>query len=351
MPLFDLFKKSPKKEEPKKSSFEEVFGSQELQKRRYDAAVEFLGVLQESFLSSQGEGHAGTVLASTAWLTGTSLYRALNAKDNMPPGTVVLSEKVNEEGPTLINMLMYYLHQSGVTLKPDQLILDVPAAHKPQKDLAQIQSEFQDQYNRIMKKHRLDYLDGAKAGVIACSIVLQYHCVKQKDMDLRLGAGIISVGIMTGAKTSPVYLNPESASPKANDHPQAGKNAEILVSISRSSISGSGNRLVLGEMDSAVQNALDQGGKFILVHPEVSKLLEQKGFDVYLVYEAAMQAEISSKIPQIDFVGGDVEASVAKWCDKAPKQAPIHVRLMLWLKDNASAFGYAQNGNSWVLKQ
>ena len=43
MPLFDLFKKSPKKEEPKKSSFEEVFGSQELQKRRYDAAVEFLG--------------------------------------------------------------------------------------------------------------------------------------------------------------------------------------------------------------------------------------------------------------------------------------------------------------------
>lgn len=351
MPLSDLFKKSPKKEEPKKLSMEEVFGSPEMQKKRYDAAVEFLGVLQNSFLPPQGEAHAGTVLSAAAWLAGTSLYRSLNYEQNVTPGTVVLSEKVNEEGPKLMNMLMYYLHQSGFDFKPDQLILEPPPQHRPRKDLVQIQSEFQDRYNQIMKKHGLDYLDGAKAGMIICSIVFNYHCVKQKDMDPRLGAGMMSVGIMTGAKTSPVPLNPEGPARAASSHAQVEKNAEILVNVAKNSISGSGNRLVLGETDAAVQNALDQGGKFILVHPEVANILQQKGFDLYLVYEAALRTEMSSKISQIDFVSTNVDEAAAQWRGKAPDQAPIHVRLMLWLKDNASTFGYIQNGNNWVLKQ
>src|SRR5574341_92042 len=241
MPLSDLFKKSLKKEPVR----DDPFGSPELQKRRYDAAMEFLGVLQANFLSSDGEGHAGTVLSVAAWLTGTSLYRSLNYKHNPAPGVMMLSNEVNEVGPKIMSIFQYYLHQNGIDLRPDQLILNPPDEHKPLKDILQIQNEFQDQYHEIMKKHGLDYLDGAKAGTIICSIVFHYHCVKRQDMDPRLGAGMISMGIITAAKTSPMPLKPEGSISLPADKAE------------------SKSRLVLGERDAAIQEALDNGGFFI----------------------------------------------------------------------------------------
>lgn len=95
MPLFNLFKK-PKKTEPARN---DPFGSPDMQKKRYEAAREFLGVLQEAFLSPDGRGHAGTTLAVAAWLAGTSLYRSMNYKQSPPPGSIMLSEEVNGAWP------------------------------------------------------------------------------------------------------------------------------------------------------------------------------------------------------------------------------------------------------------
>ena len=347
MPLFDLFKKSPKKEPVK----DDPFGSPELQKKRYDAAVEFLGVMQKHFLSSDGKAHAGTVLSAAAWLAGTSLYRSLNYKQNPAPGTVVLSNEVNEAGPKLIKLFMYYLERNGTHLRSDQLILDPPDQHKPLKDISQIQNEFQDQYNEIMKKYGLDYLDGARAGMIVCSIVFQYHCEKMKDMDPRLGAGMISIGIITGAKTSPIPLNPEGIKPEtaSGNHSQNNQFADVIKSIAQNSTGGTGARLVLGEGMTPMQEALSNGGKYILVHPGVLSKLKESNIDSFLLYEAAMRIEIESKIPQIDFVGTNIDILLQEWSGKPEDQAPIHVRQMLWLRTNAQGLGYQQSGNSWVL--
>ena len=143
MPLFDLFKKSPKKE----PIMDNPFGSPELQKKRYDAAMEFAGILRQNFLSSDGKGHAGTVLAIAAWLAGTSLYRSLNYKHNPAPGVVMLSNEVNERWPeTLMNFFLYYCEQNGISLKSDQLVLKTSDEHKPQMEILQVQEKFQDQY-------------------------------------------------------------------------------------------------------------------------------------------------------------------------------------------------------------
>jgi hypothetical protein len=45
-----------------------------------------------------------------------------------------------------------------------------------------------------------------------------------------------------------------------------------------------------------------------------------------------------------------VDALFDEWNGKQLDQAPNHVRLLFWLKDNASAHGYEQRGNSWILK-
>ena len=103
MPFLDLFKKSPKKEPVK----DNPFGSPEMQKKRYDAATEFLKVFQERIPLVDGKPHAGTVLSVGARLAGSSLYRSLNYKDDIAPGVVVPSEEVNERWPQLMNLFSY----------------------------------------------------------------------------------------------------------------------------------------------------------------------------------------------------------------------------------------------------
>jgi len=334
MPLSNLFKKSPKKESPK----DDPFGSPELQKKRYDAAMEFAGVIQENFLSSEGKAHAGTVLSVAAWLAGTSFYRSLNYKHNPAPGTVMLSNDVNEQWPKLMNLFMYYLERNGTHLRSDQLILDPPDQHKPQMEILQVQEKFQDRYNEIMKKHGLDYLDGARAGMIVCSIIFQYHCTRVKDIDPSAAVGMVSMGIVTGAKTSPPPLKPYGM--KSDDPIAVDKAKPYKQSVSR---------LVLGEHDAAIQNALDNGGTFIDINPEILKTLQENNIDPYLVYEKAMRMNIEQKVSRIDFVKAEVDELFDGWKGKPYAQAPIHVRLIIWLKNNAKTYGYEQSGNSWVL--
>ena len=354
MPLSDLFKKSPKQEPPKRSSQEAPFGSPTLQKNRADAATEVMGIFDRNFRTSQGI-HAGTVLFAGAWLAGTSLYRSLGYTQNSEPGTGILSEKVNQEWPKLMDLFTYYMVKSGIQLKPDQIRTQIPDVHKPLKTILQIQDAHQDEYNAIMKRHGLNYVDGARAGIIVCSMLFNYHCVKRQDLDPRLGAGIIGVAIVEGAKTSPMPLKSTSPAPaQAPSQVPASQNnqfAEVMKSIAANSIDGSGNRLVLGDGMMSMQDALVNGGRYILVHPEIASQFKQKNIDPYLIYETAMRIEIGSKIHRIDFVGGKVDEMLQTWSRKPQEQAPVHIRQVLWLNTNASGLGYEKNGNSWILKR
>jgi hypothetical protein len=60
---------------------------------------------------------------------------------------------------------------------------------------------------------------------------------------------------------------------------------------------------------------------------------------------------MEEKVDVFDFVEMDVEALFREWSGKPSGQAPIPVRLVLWMKKNAASHGYEQNGNCWVLKQ
>jgi hypothetical protein len=353
MPLSDLFKKSPKQEPPKRPSQEKVFGSPALQKNRVDAATEVMGIFDRHFRTPEGI-HAGTVLSAGAWLAGTSLYRSFGYTQNPEPGTVMLSEKANQEFPKLINLFTFYMFQGGTQIKQDQFILQIPDMHKPLKTILQIQEAHQDEYNAIMKKHGLNYADGARAGIIVCSMLFGYLCVRRKDIDPRLGAGIISTEIVTGAKTSPMPLKPESSNATSASTPvnsaENNQFMEVVKGIAKNSTGGSGTRLVLGEGITSMQDAMTKGGKYILVNPGVVDKLKQSNIDPYLIYEAALRIEVESKIPRIDFVGAGVDELLREWSAKPQNQAPFHVRQMLWLNANTTSLGYERRGNSWVLK-
>ncbi len=358
MPLFDLFKKSNKKEPGKeqndraaKPPTDNPLLSPEMQKKRYEAAMEFLKVFQEKMPLVGGKPHAGTVISIASRLAGTSLFRSIHRKD-FDPGMVVLSEEVNNAYPELLNLFAFYCKQNGIDVMSKPLVQVIPDQNKPLMELDQIQAEYQDQYNEIMKKHGLDDLEGARAGMVLCSIVFHYHCIANKDIDPYVATGIVAMGVIEGAKTSPAPLKSNGAMPTSasSQNAQNSQVAELSRSIAENSTSGSGNRLVLGEGMMPMQEALSNGGKYILVNPGVLSKLKESNIDPFVVYETALRMEVESKIPRIDFVHANADELVQEWSGKPEEQAPLHVRQMLWLIANAEKFGYQQSGNSWILK-
>jgi hypothetical protein len=305
-----------------------------MQKKCYDAAMEFLKHFQERIPLVGGKPHPGTVLSVPARLAGSSLYRSLNYKGDIDPGVVVLSEEVNEAWPQLMNLFAFYCKQNGIDVMSKPVVTVFPEQDRPLMSVEQVLQEYQDQFHEIMKKHGLDTLNGARAGMIICSMIFQYHCTVTKDIDPYVAAGIVAMGIVEGAKTAPPPLG--SGSSMSNIPEKKQKN---------------NNRLVLGERDIAIQDALDNGGIFIDLNPEVRRALQAGNIDPYLIYEQGMLKQIEKKIPRIDFVEANVDELFEKWKSAPKAQAPIHVRLIIWLKNNARVHGYEQRGNSWVLKQ
>ena len=329
MPLFDFFKKPSKKEEPSQpQQVDKDLMSPEMQQKRYEAAMEFVKELQEKIPLVGGRPHAGTVLAIAARLAGTNLYRSMNYKQDVKPGTVVLSEEVNQAWPQLMNLFALHCKQNGMDVLSSPLVTEFPQKDKPLMTVEQVQLEYQDQYDAIMKKHGLDHLNAARAGMMVAAIAFQYHCVRAKDIDPRIGTGIVAMGVVEGAKTAPPPLGTPNtiALPKKNNA-----------------------RLVLGEDEAAAREARENGGVFIQLPPGMMDILKA-GNMAYAIYEKALIKQIESRIPRIDFVEANVDELFAEWRSKPEEQAPVYVRLIVWLKKNASAHGYEQDGNSWVKK-
>ena len=360
MPLSDFFKRSPKKEPPqthqkapvKPSTRDESLLSAEMQKKRYDAAMEFVKAFQEKIPLVGGKPHAGTVLSVAARLAGSSLYHSLNHKNPINPGTVVLSQEVNEAWPQLMNQFAFYCKQNGFDVMSKPLVTKFPEQDKPRMEMEQVLGEYQDQYHAIMKKHGLDDLNGARAGMIVCSILFEYHCKTAKDIDPFVATGIVAMGVVEGAKTAPPPPKPERLKPSSTlkSNPQSDQLFDLIASIAKNSTDGVGNRLVIGEGMTAMGEALRNGGRYILVHPEVLNQLKTNSVDAFLIYAAAMRMETASKIPQIDFVGANVDQLVQQWSGKSESEAPIHVRQVLWLMNNAKNLGYERRGDSWLLQ-
>jgi hypothetical protein len=129
------------------------------------------------------------------------------------------------------------------------------------------------------------------------------------------------------------------------------KIASLIRRLAELSIKGSGDRLVLGEQDAAIMDALDKGGKFIDLGTEAEQMLQQSRIDPYVIHVAALMLEMQNKISAIELAGTNVDQLLQAWRGKSADRAPIHVRQALWLQDNASRYGYEKRGNGWKLKR
>jgi len=326
MPL-NLFKRSKKtKTQPKKPT--NTGASQAQQKKQYDAAKEFLKAFQERMPLVEGYPHAGTVFSVVARLAGTSLFRSINKKD-IKPGVVVLSEEVNKVYPQLLNLFALYCKKNGIDVMAKPVVTEFPEKDKPLMELAQIQSEYQNKYNEIMKKHGLDYLEGAQAGMIVCSIIFSYHCITNKDIDPYVATGIVAMGVVEGAKTSPVPLNA-----KTIDNPSQAAPANV-------------SRFVIGELGDVIEDVNKNGGQYTQLNPAVEATLKQGNIDPKVIYIKGLESQLESKVGRVDFIKMNIDEILRQ---EKNGQMPIPVFLAFWINEKAEEYGYKRDGNSWVLK-
>jgi hypothetical protein len=202
MLLSDVFQKFTKKEFAKVK--EDSPSLTEKLRRGREAALELLPILKTKLVSSDGRLHAGTMLSAAAWLTGTSLYRSFNSKEEHWPGTIIKSDEVNKEWESLIYLLEQYNFQNA-DIPVGRLVLAAMAApyfFKPEVEMLYVQSELQGQYNAVMKKHGFNYLDGARVGIILCSILIQQYS-GARIIDPDAAAGLVAQRIFEAAKAVP----------------------------------------------------------------------------------------------------------------------------------------------------
>ena len=164
-----------------------------------------------SKLQTDANVHVGTLVSAAARLAGASLYRTFNYKDDqIAPGTVMLSEIADQEWPRLMNILLAMLKVNGIEIDQASLIVETPRQHKPHKEILEMQTELQGPFNQIMRKHSLDYFQGAFAGAIACA----YAILKSRLLvDPQITCGLAALSFVEGCKTVPLPLDPDVTNP------------------------------------------------------------------------------------------------------------------------------------------
>lgn len=177
----------------------------EIAKRRQAAATAAVSLLEDRY-ETTFEAHAGTLLRAMAWLAGTSLYRSFGLPADIPPGSPVLSDQSNEQAPMLLKAFMFLIDRYGVKVQPEEVAAEIPAEHRPRTDILTVQSQFQHQYNETMKQNGFDFLEGGKAGAVACAQLVRLHCQDRSDLLPAIAVSTVSMGFVEGSKTAPAPL-------------------------------------------------------------------------------------------------------------------------------------------------
>jgi hypothetical protein len=170
-----------------------------------EAQYKAAGELVDLVANKLGSGRAvqpETAIASTARLAGSFLFRSFGL--NVPgaqPGTVVLSNEANEEGPQLINIMSAMLHHFGVTV--NQNMLGKKASKRGgAADLSVVESLalLQNDAMRIVEANGLGLKEAAQAAALATAFVVK-EC--SRNLGAEVSFNIATYGFIAGCKTVP----------------------------------------------------------------------------------------------------------------------------------------------------
>jgi hypothetical protein len=175
-----------------------------LSKPQMDAAQAFANAAIAA-LQDGGKMHAGTVVAGSARMAGTYLFRSFGLElRGVKPGQAILSEPANVQGPVLIQIAAGILDRLGIKL--DSAAAGAPAAapHQPRREFLETQKTLEPVFAPIKDKFALSMPEAAQAGAVATALLIR-HCAQ--ILEPNTAFGIAALGFVEGTKTAPEPLH------------------------------------------------------------------------------------------------------------------------------------------------
>ena len=180
-----------------------------LTKRQLDAAQE-LATAAIVALKSEAGIHPGSVVAATARMAGTYLFRSFKLSlPEIQPGQVVLSQSADAHGPILIETSARLLSRMGISLDPSKAGAQVDPEHQPAFTFLETQRLLEPAFSLIRMRAGFDDEQAAYATAAATSLLI-LHC--RKLLDPHVGFNIAALGFIEGTKIAPDPVA-QSASP------------------------------------------------------------------------------------------------------------------------------------------
>lgn len=171
-----------------------------LNQAQLQAASEFGTTAMQAF-DQGGTFPAETVIGATARMAGSFLFRSFELPlTGVQPGSVVLSEQANQQGPRLIQILGVVLKNIGVKLDSSKLSAGQQAALGQRESFLETQGMLEAQFVAICDKHDLSDSEAADSLAVATAVLIK-NCSNLLDPHAAFGLAIY--GFIEGSKTAP----------------------------------------------------------------------------------------------------------------------------------------------------
>lgn len=175
-----------------------------------------VGELVELIASKVGDSnraiHPETAISASARLSGSLLLRSFDLNLNVgEPGSVLLSEEANEQGPILINILGGFLSASNIHIDNDKIGgEETQRGEPPRLNTVEALSLLQDEALNICKRNSLSMESSARAAALATAFVVK-ECSPQ--IGAETGFNVAIFGFIEGSKTIPPAIGDEISTP------------------------------------------------------------------------------------------------------------------------------------------
>ena len=171
-----------------------------LTKQQLDSAQEFATASVAALKSAQGI-HPGTVVAATARMAGTYLFRSFRLRlPGVEPGQAVLSEEASTRGSALIETAARLLARIGIVLDAARARIPVEAKDQPVLGFLATQRMLERAFAPIRARYGFNDEEAAHAVAAATSLLVR-HCARALEPNAAFS--IAALGFAEGVRTAP----------------------------------------------------------------------------------------------------------------------------------------------------
>lgn len=164
------------------------------------AAADFFSSCARRLLNVDGAIHAETLIASLARMSGSLMYRTFGIDASIKPGTVVLSDQANTQGPKLVEVVIATLGQLGDAFGKDDLDKQYMSETHSKLTVLESLDRLGPPFLDYCAAHSLPLQDGAVAAAIATALCI-HDC--RQVLAANKGVPIAIFGLIEGTKTAP----------------------------------------------------------------------------------------------------------------------------------------------------